>query len=73
MCYVQDWLVESIRERLKYFRRNKTVAGNSSGKSPSGKSTEPLKQMPCVSSAPLVVDDLLGEDEDSHDRHVKVL
>ena len=63
--------MEAHRERMKYFRRNKTPVQQE----PSTKKTAAVKkaarlQMPHIPSLPLIAD---GEDEASHDRHVKVL
>lgn len=71
MYIMQDWLVEALRERMKYFRRNKApVQHEASTKKTATAKTVAKLQMPHIPALPLIAD---GEDEASHDRHVKVL
>ena len=71
--FMQDWLVEALRERMKYFRRNKSNIQCSMSESKRAMQKNPLKQqMPHISTLPHTMDSV-GEDEASHDRHVKLL
>ena len=71
MYIMQDWLVEALRERMKYFRRNKApVQHEPSTKKMATAKTVAKLQMPHIPALPLIVH---GEDEASHDRHVNVL
>ena len=69
--FLQDWLVETLREHMKYFRRNR-----SDTQSTTERSTTPTKvskpQMPHVTFFSHKADCTV-EDEASHSRHVKLL
>lgn len=67
---MQDWLVEALRERMKYFRRNRVPVQHELSTKKMVVAKIPTYQMPHVPSLPPIAD---GEDEASHDRHVKVL
>ena len=69
---MQDWLVEALRERLKYFRRNKSVQCPMPETKRAAQRKPVKQQMPHMSTLPPTLQDV-GEDEASHDRHVKIL
>lgn len=69
---IQDWLVEALRERMKYFRRNRTVERPQTEKKEKVQINPTRHQMPHVSALPMITDSA-GEDQASHDRHIKIL
>ena len=61
MYIMQDWLVEALREQIKYFRRNKApVQHEPSTKKMATAKTVAKLQLPHIPALPLIVD---GEDE----------
>ena len=60
---MQDWLVEALRERMKYFRCKKVFSIQH----------QKVKQQCKKTSTLLHAIDSIGEDEAFHDRHTKLL
>lgn len=68
---MQDWLVESLKERIKYFRRVRSPVKKQEHAFPKKAVLKPqTRQLPHTPLIHLVAD---GEDEASHDRHVNFL
>ena len=66
---MQDWLVEALRERLKYFRRNRSVQSPMPDTKLAVQRKAAKQQMPHMSTL-LPTTDSVGEDEASNDRHI---
>ena len=71
--FVQHWLVEALRERMKYFRRNKCTQCPMPETKLAVQKKPVKQQMPHISTALPHTIHSVGEDEASHDRHVKLL
>lgn len=69
---MQGWLQEALRERLKYFRRDKTPGRPGSERKGIVPTKPPKHQMPHITAVPCIMDSI-GEDEASHERHKKIL
>ena len=67
-AYMQDWLLEGLQERVKYFRREKP--SQSTTNHPKKTKKPEKKAMPIEGPMPIIDE---GEDEASHGRHLKVL